>query len=243
MTDLYADRSVYRNRVTARDLSFFRVTVEETDLVIGACRSFREEAESAVHEIRSLIEDAIRQRPEFLSSLVPLQPLGTEPAPVLRMLSASQTAGTGPMAAVAGTVAEYVGKRLLALSADVTVENGGDVFLAGMHSRTIGIAAGTSPLSMKLGIRVYPAGGIGVCTSSGTYGHSLSFGKADAAMIVAENAALSDAVATMLGNRCKCPEDLGPAVEWAAALPGVSGAVAIMGERVAAAGQIELTAL
>lgn len=159
------------------------------------------------------------------------------------MLDASAVAGTGPMAAVAGAIAQAVGKALLPRSRNVTVENGGDVFLAGTHMRVVAIVAGKSPLSGRLGIRIRPEAGMGICTSSGTYGHSLSFGKADAAVVCAPNAALADAAATMLGNRCKKAEDLGDAVEWAAGLPGVTGAAAVLGDAFAAAGALELTAL
>ncbi len=243
MMDPYADRGRYRALSKADDLTFFRVTEGETDLWIGASSVLRNEAKAAVRSARKLVADAIRQRPEFLSSLEPLMPLGDEPPLVRRMLDATGIAGTGPMAAVAGAIAREVGLALLPYSPNVTVENGGDVFLAGPKERIIAIVAGQSPLSGKLGIRVCPGTGLGVCTSSGTYGHSLSFGNSDAAVVLAPDAALSDAVATMLGNRCKCADDLGPAVEWATALPGIWGAAAILGDAFAAAGNLELTAL
>ena len=243
MTDPYANRESYRSRVSGGDLSYFRVTVKETDLLIGACSPLEEIALEAVREIRAAIEREIAIRPEFLSSFAPLPPLGKEPEPILRMLEAGRTAGTGPMAAVAGKVAASVGAALHPYSKEVIVENGGDLFLVGEKPRTVAIAAGDSPLSMKLGLKVDPSGGIGVCASSGTYGHSLSFGKADAAVIVAADCALADAAATMLGNKCVTHSDLAPAVEWAAALPGIAGALAVMGDRMAAAGDLELVRL
>lgn len=241
--DRYADRETYRALKNARDLRYFRVTVEETDLLIGASRTLETEARQSVEAARALVTAEIALRPEFLTSLTPLAPMGDEPPLIRSMLEAGRVAGTGPMAAVAGAIAEAVGRALMPRSPNITVENGGDVFLAGPHSRVVAIAAGKSPISGRLGIRLHPGDGISVCTSSGTYGHSLSFGKADAAVAVARDAALADAVATMLGNKCISPQELGPAAEWAAALPGMLGAVTVMGDAVAAAGEIELAAI
>ena len=234
--DPYRNREEYRSLVSRSDLMFGRVTVKETDLLIGAECGFEEAALSAVRKVRKMIRDEIRKRPAFQTSLVPVEPDGSEPEPVLRMMLAAKKAGTGPMAAVAGLVSEYTGRKLLTLSREVIVENGGDIFLSGNEERTVAVAAGTSPLTGRIGIRVLPGDGYGVCTSSGTYGHSLSFGKADAAVVLASDAALSDAVATMLGNKCTDADALEDAVEWAMTVDGVDGAIAIIGDRIAMAG-------
>lgn len=238
--DPYADRESYRALQNAGDLRYFRVTEGETDLMIGASRVMETKALETVKACRTLVQEEIASRPEFQSSLTPLAYPAGKAELIRGMYAAAETAGTGPMAAVAGAIAQAVGRSLLDRSPNVTVENGGDVFLAGPHVRVIAISAGKSPISGKLGIRLTPGKGVGVCTSSGTYGHSLSFGRADAAVVAANDAALADAAATMLGNRVKTPEDLAEAVEWAAALPGVLGAVAVIGDKIAAAGDIEL---
>lgn len=243
MTDPYADRASYRSLVTCEGLRYFRVTEGESDLIIGASRDLSRQARQLLREARAEILEAIRLRPEFHTSLLPLEASGNEPPLAAEMLAAGKLAGAGPMAAVAGAVAERVGRALMGLSPNVVVENGGDIFLGGPHSRVTAIAAGTSPLSMRLGIRIRPMDGFGICTSSGTYGHSLSFGRADAAVVAAKSAAAADAAATILGNKCKDVDSLASAVEWAASLEGVSGAVAILGDRIAAAGQIELVRL
>ena len=241
--DPYVNRDSYRSLVAKADLVYYRVTMGETDLLIGSCKAFRREALAAVGAARRTVRKAIEARPDFQTSLVPIEWPDAEPELIRRMLSASDISGTGPMAAVAGMIAEYTGRKLLEYSPEVIVENGGDIFLGGPTERVAAIAAGQSPLSMKLGILVDPSCGTGVCTSSGTYGHSLSFGRSDAAVVVSPDTALADAVATMLGNRCKSAEDLASAVEWAAALPGVTGAVAVLGEQLAAAGEIDLVRL
>ena len=125
-------------------------------------------------------------------------PLPEDPLapPLLRtMLSAARLAGVGPMASVAGAIAQAVGAALKPHSSSIIVENGGDCYLDMDEETTVGIYAGPrSPFSGKIGIRltadVFP---LGICTSSGTVGHSLSFGKADAVTVTARDAALADA--------------------------------------------------
>ena len=157
-------------------------------------------------------------------------------------MAASGIAGVGPMAAVAGALAEAVGWDLISLSPELVVENGGDIFLAGRSEYCLAVFAGTSPLSGRLGIKLSaPAPfSCGVCTSSARVGPSLSFGRADALTIVANNAALADAVATAMANRVQEKADLARVVESALALGGISGAVAVMGDNLAAGGDLEL---
>ncbi|MBN2707376.1 MAG: UPF0280 family protein, partial [Deltaproteobacteria bacterium] len=174
----------------------------------------------------------------------PVEAAAYPPAPKLlrSMMAAAALTGVGPMAAVAGALAEAVGRDLPAASGMVVVENGGDVFLAGSRVYTLGVFAGNSPLSGRLGVRLTGSApfACGVCTSSASVGHSLSFGRADAVTIVAEDAALADAAATALANLVHGKRDLGRVVEKALAWPGVSAALAIMGDDLATGGNLEL---
>jgi len=176
--------------------------------------------------------------------LTPLKPDPTAPPVVQAMLKAAAAAGVGPMAAVAGAIAEAVGLDLLEEAKEIIIENGGDLFLAVQESVTIGIYAGPSPLSDKVGIRLPPAQSPrGVCTSSGTVGHSLSFGRADAVTVLSPSAALSDALATAAGNRVKNPKDIPFALEWLQKIPEVQGAVIIVGDQMGVWGEMEVVAL
>lgn len=241
--DPYADRSGYRTRHQARDLCYFRVSVGETDLHIGARRELSGPALTAVAEARAQVQAMIAQRPRFASALEPLPPLGGETPLIRDMLQAGQAAGVGPMAAVAGAIAQYVGRALLPLSPELIVENGGDIFLAGQRARVVAVEAGSGPLSHKLGVRLLPGPGLAVCTSSGTVGHSLSLGKSDAALVVAAEAALADAAATKLGNLVQTADDIRPALDRILKIPQIRGALVVIGDKIGAQGQIELTAL
>jgi ApbE superfamily uncharacterized protein (UPF0280 family) len=125
------------------------------------------------------------------------------------MIRVSGLAHVGPMASVAGAVAEFVSKDLLPLSDELIIENGGDIYLETSKERTIGLYAGPSPLSLKVGLIITPEDApLGVCTSSATVGPSLSFGKADAVCILSKSGALADAAATAVGNVVKERKDI-----------------------------------
>ncbi len=237
----YLDR-FYREQVAAEDLVRFEVKVGETDLLVWAARDLAAEATGLARRYRGELEDFIRCQPRFRTSLVPYAVPEAAPAIVRAMAEAAVRVDVGPMAAVAGAVAEFIGRDLARLgSPDVIVENGGDIWLASSRERRIGVFAGESPFSGKLALRVSPSpGGLGICTSSATVGPSLSLGRADAAVALAPSATLADAAASALGNRIKRPEDIEGALEWAATVPELTGCLVIIGEHMGARGDIQL---
>ena len=221
----------------------FRVTVSQSDLFILADRSLVREARDLLLELRAGLEAHIAADPGFASALAPVADDPLAPPLVREMIAAAAAAGVGPMAAVAGAVAEAVGRGLLALDGvrEVVVENGGDVFIHRAADAVAAVYAGDSPLSGRVGIRI-AAGSMpaGLCTSSASIGHSLSFGEADAACVLAESAALADAAATRIANETRGPEGIEAALETAAAIPGLRGALVIAHGRLGAWGEVEL---
>ncbi len=236
----------YRTLHQQTDLCHFQVMVEETDLDI-AVRKERydariiELAKAVVREERHLLKEYIHRHPVFLTTLEPYQPLPDAPFSVVEMSRAAQLAGVGPMAAVAGYFSETVGKKLAAFSREVIVENGGDIWLKTSKTRRVGIFAGNSPFTHRIALEIRPGRTpLGICTSSGTVGHSLSFGKADAMVILSPSATLADAVATAACNMVQKAEDLERAVNFALGIPGVVGAVSILDDKMAVRGKIKL---
>ena len=231
----------YRNEIKDGSLVSFTVAVKETDLYIRAVRDLTREALAAIHEIRSPLEEYIREHPLFLPSLEPVAVENGAAEIVWVMAEAARLANVGPMAAVAGAVAELVGRKLLAFSPEVIVENGGDIFLKVNSKRQIGIYAGGSAFTGRLAIEVEPGQTpLGVCTSSGTVGPSLSLGLADAAIILAPSVALADAAATAVGNLVKSEQDIDAAIERGKQIRGITGIIVIMGGNMGAWGDISL---
>lgn len=240
---MYEPRT-YRHWIKGTGLTCYNATVQETDLQICTSRNLRRDTLKAVRRCRSEVESYIAAHPRFLTSLEPLPVDSDAPAIVRAMQEAALAAGVGPMAAVAGAVAECVGRELLALSSEVIVENGGDIFLKSSQVRHIGIYAGSSPFTGRLSLEIAPADTpCGVCTSSGTVGHSLSFGRADAVIVVAASTPLADAAATAICNRIKAKNDIKAEIERSQEIAGVRGAVAVMGGSIGAWGDITLVPL
>jgi len=217
------------------------VKISETDLYVLADSDLKTLALESAHQFRSQIEEYIRIHPEFRTSLVPLldDPLAT---PVVReMIAASGAAGVGPMATVAGAIAEQVGRALLPHTSNVVVENGGDIYLNTKENITVGIFAGPSSLSGRIALRISAAETpVGVCTSSGTVGHSLSFGTADAVCIKSKSTALADAAATAVGNLIRTRADVGKGIARAMSIEGVLGVLIVAGDTLAVQGAMEL---
>lgn len=238
---MYKERA-YRRWVKPEGLVSFEAAVRETDLFISADELLKEEAVASITRHRRQLEDYIRAHEDFLVSLGPVEIKAGAPRIAEAMAEAARKAKVGPMAAVAGAMAEFVGRDLLQFSKEVIVENGGDIFLRTAKKRTMGVFAGeNSPFTGKLAIEI-PASenGIGVCTSSGTVSHSLSFGNADAALIISDDVALADAAATVAGNAVKGPGDIEKAIELAKAVEGVKGVLIVIGDKLGSWGEIKL---
>lgn len=217
--------------------------LKETIVTISAREQCHiETAKRSIREQRKLLEDFIRTDPFFMITLEPydLQADDEDCAPeiVKQMIRCSATFGIGPMAAVAGVIAKYAVQAMMeAGAAYAVVDNGGDISLLNDEPIVVGIYAGASPirdLAFELPGRSTP---IGIATSSGTVGPSISFGCADAATVISQDPALADAAATMLGNAVQAN---GPLEECFRAIdrPGIDGALVIRGEEMALWGEL-----
>ncbi len=163
----------YRHWIKDKDLVSFNIVVKETDLYIRTSTNLRRKAHKLVLKYRDKLEKYIEQHPDFLTSLKPLPADKNAPLIVKKMSASAARVGIGPMASVAGAIAEFVGNELLAFSPEIIVENGGDIYLKSLRKRLIGIYAGKSPLTGKISLEINGEDTpLGICTSSGTVGHS-----------------------------------------------------------------------
>ena len=234
----------YRNLIDSSELIPYRVVVKETDLMVYSETKLVDETKELVLEQRGYVEAFIASHPEFAAALVPWPYDGPAPGIIVNMLNAARNAGVGPMAAIAGVIAEQVGHGLLNRTNQVMVENGGDVFIKMSSPVTVGIFAGKSPLSLQIGLRLKTVSiPQAVCTSSGTIGHSLSYGKADAVCVVADSCANADAAATAIGNLIKSPADIESAIKAGRNMGELIGIVVILGEKMGMWGDLEVVSL
>ena len=231
----------YRNKISRGRLFNFQIQFLESDLWISASRDLSSTALDLVYHYRHIITGYIESHPNFLTSFIPLKFDPLAPPIIRDMLSASNFVGVGPMASVAGAIAQYVGDELALHSNEVIVENGGDIFIKSQENIRIAIFAGSSPLSenvfLKISSEKTP---LGVCTSSGTVGHSVSLGLADAVCVISKSAILADAAATAIGNSVKSSNDIKKALESGLKIEGVLGLVIVVGDKLGVLGDVEL---
>ncbi|MFA5096045.1 MAG: UPF0280 family protein [Candidatus Omnitrophota bacterium] len=235
-------RRFYRDWTRAKGLYSTRVTAKETDLQVFTSKPLKPGfAEERIRAYRWEIENYIDKDHRFLTALKPI-PVELNAAPIVKaMAEESRKANVGPMSTVAGAIAEFLGKDLLKAGyGDVIVENGGDIFLKSRTKRKIGVYVGRSKLWNKLQLEIKPKDmPLAICTSSGTLGHSLSFGCADSVVVLSKSAGLADAVATATANRINSKEDLQRALDFARSVKGISGVVIILKNNLVTWGKIE----
>jgi len=239
----YQER-VYRNYVKANNLIKFEVIEKETDLLVLAESNLYDKAQTAALKYRQQLEDYIDKDQHFEKTFSPCRISSDAPQIIKEMAAAAKKIKVGPMATVAGAVAEFVGRDLLPFTGELIVENGGDIFLKINQTRKVGIFAGRSPFSEKIALELEPREKpFSVCTSSGTVGPSFSFGKADAVVVVAKSALLADAAATAIGNQIKEISDIDHGLKFAKKIRGLDGVLIIKDDQMGALGKIKIVPL
>jgi ApbE superfamily uncharacterized protein (UPF0280 family) len=217
-----------------------RFRLKETYATVIAAERFMELAGRTIAATRVAIEAYISRCPEFRNALEPLPVEADAPTVVRNMAAAADRVGVGPMAAVAGAIAQVTVESLAAEGCShVIMDNGGDIVLFIDRPVTIGIFTGPATIR-DIALRFLPRPDIfSVCTSSGTVGHSLSFGRADAATVIAGDGYLADAMATALGNRVKKGSD--KEIEQAireSLIDGVEGLLVVAKNRLGLGGEL-----
>jgi ApbE superfamily uncharacterized protein (UPF0280 family) len=232
----------------------FTVAFLDTDLWIGYNGTgpglqdapLKKTALATIKRLRAEVDAYRRRDRRFIAALAPYDPRVPVPGIVRIMFDAARRAGVGPMAAVAGAFAQEVARTLEErfVLDELVVENGGDNYLRISRSAVVSIFAGASPLSQKIGIEIKPnQTPLGICTSSGKVGPSLSFGKADAMTIVSLNPAWADAYATYFGNRAKQTSDIEPVLAETAQNEDILGALIVIGDQMGIRGKFPLRIL
>ena len=203
------------------------------------CEAFEVVTAEIVRQ-RKILEDYLDRHPEFKAAFEPVALLADAPPSAQQMALAADRVGTGPMAAVAGTMAQLAAKAGIKAGADeVIVENGGDIYLQTKESVVIGLYPGAGELAGQLGFSLKAEDTpISICSSSGKMGHSRSLGQCDLATVVSKDAALADAAATQAANGVQAAEDVEPTLNRIAAIDGVDGVLIVKDEQFGMAGRL-----
>ena len=242
----YTNRT-YRQHLRQERWYTFTIVHKETDLWIGIDKaSYREEirayALSRVIRLRQEMDTYLNQDPEYRKALIPYTPRTEAPAIIRKMAEVSDVSGIGPMSAVAGAVAGQIAAELKTAFPirEIIIENGGDIYADIHEDIDIAVFAGSSPLSEKVGFTIRAdRSPLGICTSSGTVGPSLSFGQADAVMIVCQDCALADTYATAFANQIQTTADIEPCIEKIGDIPKILAAICIKDTQIGISGKFD----
>ena len=236
---MYTER--FYRKWASPDLETFRVVLGESDLQIYAEKNLRRQALAVLADVRQVLQKHIKCNPLFKRSLSPVSSDSNNPF-IKRMEEAGREWNTGPMAAVAGAIAEEVGTLLRTYSKTVIVENGGDVWACSPDPLEFLVYPGEhSPFSQGISFTVDASRGLALCTSSGKIGPSFSFGKADAVTAIHTCGASADAAATSLANRIRGESDVTRIVEEVALRRKLKAVIATCGDSIGIWGEIRLT--
>src|SRR5664280_877975 len=192
-----------------------QIRIGETDLILKTDQLEHELSKFIITQ-RLRLKNYINVHPEFLTSFEPVlvevddnefsygrKSLSSDPPLIVKLMARAGRKGeVGPMAAVAGTISQLCMGFMVEKGAKyVIVDNGGDLALKTDEDVIVGLYAGESSLSGQLGFRIKNGKTpTGICTSSGTVGHSISFGRSDSVTVFADEASTADALATSIGN-------------------------------------------
>ena len=215
-----------------------RFQLKETIVTISSEKEYIPVAKLAIRSCRRDLENFIRRDPFFMSTLEEYQCPDGAPPIVQRMADSGNTFGIGPMSAVAGTIAEMAVEAMVDAGATYAiVDNGGDIALINDETVIVGIYAGREDIN--IGLEIKPRESIlGICTSSGRIGHSISFGNADAATILSSDVSLADAAATAVGNAVSDLASVKKAFSIVEGIESITGGLIILDDHIGLYGSV-----
>jgi ApbE superfamily uncharacterized protein (UPF0280 family) len=196
--------NVYKSHFTEKE-SDVTIISESKNAIIRAKNSF--------YQYRKELEKYVEKDTRFLESFSPVK-VNTDLKIIKKMAEAAWICDVGPMAAVAGALADLMmdsmknqdinGKSSLPPVKVALIENGGEIIVDSIKPMKIALFAGNNELNLNLGFLIEKKDcPIGIGTSSATVGHAFSFGEADAVTVFAKDASLADAAATKVANAVK----------------------------------------
>jgi uncharacterized protein len=217
----------------------YRTFIHKEAVFRICCEPFEAVTREIVRQ-RAILEEYIRRHPHFHHSLEPVAVKAGAPEVARRMAWAAAKVGVGPMAAVAGAMAQLaVEAGIKAGAGEAIVDNGGDIYLQTVEPLIIGLFPGESEQIGRLAFSLQASDTpLSICSSSGKMGHSLSLGQCDLATVVAKDAALADAAATRAANLVKTVADVEPALNHMVTIDGISGVMIVKDGHVGLAGKL-----
>lgn len=156
-----------------------------------------------IHRMHSSLNSFIRLNNDFLLSLESLD-YGGESLPdiVAMMVDSAKKSDVGPMACVAGSISQLCLKHLIDRGSRYSiVENGGDIAIVNNRTVLCGLYSNNKVIENRIAFKIKPSSSpLGICTSSGKIGHSISFGVSDSVTVISNSCSVADGLATRIAN-------------------------------------------
>ena len=236
------DKDIYRSKVRYKQKYNWRILYKYSDILISCDTDVSPRLEKLIREIYCLLGTRIKEDPAFQKSLSPLK---SKPGyhPVIReMYHKTAIFNVGPMAAVAGAVCDYMANDLGSCCRRLIIENGGDVFIKSDEDTDVGVYLNNKYFTDKIYLKV-KAGDTpcGLCSSSGSFGHSLSMGKSDLVVVMAKSTIAADGAATSIANNINSAQDIFKTINNYKSIKDITGILIIKDDKLGIWGNIELT--
>jgi ApbE superfamily uncharacterized protein (UPF0280 family) len=222
-------------KLLRRRAKAFEIQVQDLTLHITAPEDFAEESRAAALSFWEQLQSYGVRDPDFRSSKRALTRVASDAPPIVQeVVSAASAAGVGPMFSFRGAVVDSVGRFLAEQSGDVTVACDGDYYIKAKKRMKIAVRRrGGEPLTIVL-----TAGkGLGLST---TLGRGRGGAGPDGLAVIAQSCMLADAAAAGVQACLRKPDGFGMALHYLQRVPGVSGGVVVVGDRIGVAGGVEI---
>lgn len=235
------DRDVYRSNISNKNKYSWIIRYKYSDIFLSCDRDIRDRVLEPLESFYKDVEALIEKDQSFATSLSPITPESHYPETVKHMCKASEAYNVGPMATIAGAVCEFLAQALIDKCNKLIIENGGDTLVIGEKNTTIGIHAENNYFKDKIRIRTLSGQNkFSLCSSSSTFGHSLSLGNCDLAVTLSPDAVYADAAATAIANDIKVPEDIDKKIAKYSKSKHLDGIIIIKDKKIGIWGKLAL---
>lgn len=183
-------------------MNFSKIDIDETHIRLTSDLASHD-LKRYIFNIRNDLKNYIFRNAEFSISFEPLNMPDEDVSDiVLMMYESSIISDVGPMACVAGTISEMSLNYLIELESQYSiVENGGDIAVVNDEKVLCGIFSNNNVLGNNIAFEINKRKKpLGICSSSGKIGHSISFGESDCVTVLGNSASICDGLATRIAN-------------------------------------------
>ncbi len=235
------NKSVYRDRVKNKEKYNWRIIYKYSDLLVSCDKDVYLKLERLIKEIYDLLGSFIKEEPSFQKSLSPLKIEQHYPPVIKKMCQKAAIFNVGPMAAVAGAVCDYIAAGLNKYCSRLIIENGGDVFIKTSKDVEVGIYLKNKNFADKIYLKIRAKDTpCGLCSSSGSFGHSLSMGKSDLVVVLSPSTISADGAATSIANKINQSTDIYQTIDYYKNIKDISGILIVKDSKLGIWGNIQL---